>query len=1228
MKKNRFYALAAFCLVASAATVAQNLPVVYEPGTTVIGLSDNGVYALSATEGDTDVDNPKGAGGTLLNLKTKETLEIGTLGGWAEVNDVSDEGIVVGALSGKPGYWDPATQDWTTFDVPSDWSGGCFTAVTPDAHYGVGYLTDKQSEYFVHPMFYDLTTGQMIDVPNIPKRDMTGLDQKQNLFYGISPDGRYLLGQMSQSYWMPVALFSYVYDMDTHTWDPIGFDYDDATGKFTPQHENLYFTSTQHMSCDGKWVAGNAYMVFDGGSMENGTEGIYPYKYNVETKEFTVYDSTSDADVGGNKVAPDGTLLGNSPSANPYPTAQVRSNGFFISLDDIFLQVYGKTNEELIHDTVTGVFQALSADGLTAVMATYDNCYILTMPESFAEAAAKVDLLKNYTLSIPEGSTIGQIGEIQITFDRAVECLSYPQNISLTDKDGNVVRNAIGFAVSNSSDNRIVLTFRTTTLTPGMEYHINIPEGMIWLKADSSRKTKAMTITYTGREEGPIKVVSMNPADGTTIPQFNSSPDYLVVTFNTPVAISENGSCTLYNADDDSVVGTFSAAVDGNSAIFYPTSSYLLYKGSNYRLVISEGTVTDLSGKGGCEEITLEYQGAYVRQLSDDDLYIFYSDCDDYSNFIYWQTDFDNQLASKPLEWGFEAGNPWILIRDNSSSENQALAAHSMFSPAAESNDWLVTPQLYIPDENVFLTFDAQSYMRSKTDTLRVYVYEYDTPVNYFSAELEAAFRADGDLIMAEKLSAGDTDEGLDYEWTNYTFDLAKYAGKNIYIAFVNQNYDGSAIFIDDVKVIRNLDFVVTNQTPSSIVDADNVSVKGIVSIGSQINTFYGIEVTLLDAEDNVVDKISNSNIYLEYEDTYNFAFDTPLTLEKGVETKYSIVVKSEESTSRFDYAIKNLTFEPTKRVVLEEYTGSSCPNCPLGVNAIENLLKLYPDNFIPVTLRTYGGDMHTSGVAGYADYLGMPSVGAPSGRVNRGKVLSPMVQTSTGYLFNGRGIINSDGEEVYLWADAVQDELETPAEAAVELTVHYNTDTREVEVPINVTFAVSQTNKSYSLLGVVMENKLITYQDNNLYAISDPNLGEWGAGGMYASSRVYPWEANEVGRFVLNGSAYNGTPITQSDFTANETCSMTLSAVANEKYISDPANCYVVVMLIDRSTERIVNANTAAFNTSGITDVEIDTDSDATPVYYDLQGIQVTNPRQGNIYIEVKGKTARKVRF
>lgn len=1220
MKKTTLSAfVAAVALCGSHQVSAADMPVVYDPDAQMLlSVSDNGLYAISSTAGDDEAANP----GVLVDISARTTRVISPREE-AVLNDVADNGIVVGSYHGLPGYWNPATDSWTTFDAPAPWGGGCFMSVTPDARYAVGYYSTPLSYYDVTPMYIDLTTGESKPLPNLPRIDQTGVDQNENLFYGISPDGRYVLGQMSQAYLTPVSMISYIYDTEEHTWRPIGFDFNEATRRYTPRNPNLSFINSQAFSPDGAWVGGSAYMVYDGGQLEGGSEGTYPYRYNVATDEFEVFTAAGDENVAGNRITNDGVVLGASPAGYVYPTAQVRCGKYFVSLDQIFEQVYGTTVERLVHQAVTGAFQSVSSDGLTAVLATNSYSYILMMPESFEEAASKVDLLSIYTPSIPAGSAISSIGEINLTFDRKIEVRNRPQDVKLLDKDGNQVRAALTFAVSNSNPNRVVITFRTTTLTPGEEYSVVIPAGMIWLSEDSSVKSKEITLKYVGRANQPVKALRISPSDGSAVARFNAYPDYITVTFDNRVKISDQGSCILYNTDDNSIVAHFAASADGYQAIFFPTSEYNLYRGSNYKVVIGAGTVTDLSGNGGNEEITIDYVGAYERQLSSDDVFIFHSKCDDYSNFIFWQSEF-NKPSTVPTSWGFTAETPWLLLRDNENSSDWALCAHSMFTPPGESDDWLIVPQLHIPDANTVLSFDAQSYHALTDDVLKVYVYEDNAVYNYFTMELEETFKKDGQLVFDEIIPAGATDEGLDGEWTHYSVDLSAYAGKNIYIAFVNNNYDKSAIFLDNIAVARQLSFVLTNMTPGIVVDADEVEVRGMVAVPSETDVYHGIKLTLNDADGHTVAIVEDPDATLSHGDSFDFHFGTPLPLTVGKENAYTISLVSGEENLTYDFKVADLVFQPVKKVVLEEYTGAGCGNCPLGIRAIENLQGMYADNFIPVTLRAYEDPLYSAPAVNYASFLHLNA--APSGRINRGDILSPMLQNgSQGYTFFGRGIIMSDGEEAYLWADAVQDEMASPALAEVAFSVTYDAATGALEVPVDIRFAIDRKEASIGVFAVVLEDNLPTIQTNYFNTVNDPILGEWGVGGMYAQPRVTTWRADDVTRFVVNGSAFNGTPIGQSDFVAGEVSSITLRATLPDKTISNPANCKVVVMLIDNATGRVINSDVAHFGQSGIAGIEADA---SEALYYDLMGLPVRIPEKGRIYIRVTGDKATKIIF
>lgn len=126
-------ALLAVGLGLASPAYAADKPTIFTPdgGVKVTAISDNGLYGISETAGDEDEDNPKAQGGSLINLETNTSVTIAAPNGWASVSDVADNGIVVGANDGFPGYWDPTTQEWTTFSVATGWDGGQFMAVTP-----------------------------------------------------------------------------------------------------------------------------------------------------------------------------------------------------------------------------------------------------------------------------------------------------------------------------------------------------------------------------------------------------------------------------------------------------------------------------------------------------------------------------------------------------------------------------------------------------------------------------------------------------------------------------------------------------------------------------------------------------------------------------------------------------------------------------------------------------------------------------------------------------------------------------------------------------------------------------------------------------------------------------------------------------------------------------------------------------------------------------------------
>ena len=160
-----------------------------------------------------------------------------------------------------------------------------------------------------------------------------------------------------------------------------------------------------------------------------------------------------------------------------------------------------------------------------------------------------------------------------------------------------------------------------------------------------------------------------------------------------------------------------------------------------------------------------------------------------------------------------------------------------MYSPAGQSDDWIVTPQLIIPDEFCTLTFDAQKYQDLADDKLKVVIWECDENINTLTSDIINSMKSNGEITTYE-LSIGKTEEGIDGEWTKYAIDLAKYNGKKIYIGFWNNNKNESVVFIDNILVQRNLKYLMYLTNPQSVVNKSEVKIEGILIANSDIDTF------------------------------------------------------------------------------------------------------------------------------------------------------------------------------------------------------------------------------------------------------------------------------------------------------------------------------------------------------------------------------------------------------
>ena len=1149
----------------------------FDDGAIINSMSDNGLWA--AADGTNAANSLFRTGPRLINIETEESTLLTTAYDEAEIisaaaNDVNNDGtIVVGELNERPAYWSKATGRYTLLSTGTEADGGVAFSITADGRYAVGKLTYTSDLYKETQALWDITTGELIATPGIPTKDMAHEDKGQNRFVSISADGRYILGCMSFSY-LPMAEYAggicyYVYDTETDSYSMVGFE-DDPVFSWEAKADNISHISTARLSNNGLWITGSAHIIKEVEGSQFGTEYDAPYLMNVATGEFTLFDATEDADKGGWTVDNVGNVMGASPISNPYRDWSVRSGLYWFDIDQILKQKYGIDYKAKTGYDNTGTPMTIADNGCRiAIMADIEGSYVLEIPETFASTCTDIDLLGQYTVSPTTGAALSKLQKIKVNFGRYVKVLGAANSVEIRDAEGATVYTSVGLSAESHSKT-VNITFRKGALEAGKAYTLHIPAGSICIEGDETRTNRAIDIDYMGRADIPVQLTNAYPADNATFAQIDYAANPIILTFDTEVMIAEAVQADLYRTGENEACAKLLMSYGGKQVAVYPATTEYLYKDVEYKVVIPAGVITDLAGNNANNEIVLNYVGAYEREISFDDKTLFYDDFDNgLMNFMFYEGD-GRTPNSTMQSWGFaDATNyPWSLVRDNTSSTDMSACSHSCYEPAGKSDDWMVMPQVFIPDNLCVLKFQGQSYKKTATDMLRIIVWENNSVYNALNTSIVEKMRSEGTTIFHEQLQPGATEDGLDGEWSEYSVDLRQFAGKNIYIAFINENEAQSALMINNVEVTHNIPFLVTLDNASSVVNKDNLIIKGRITIDTEAETYSSVQLVLKNAAGIVVSRLSAENLNLKKGDVYAFEFTEALPLEKGKSNAYSIDVRLNNTENTINAAVKNLQFQPVKRVVLEEMTGQGCVNCPLGKLAIEKISNTFGNQFIPIALHTYTGDNLGAGLEAYNSFLGLNA--APSGIINRsGFIAAPMMSIDGDYVFNG-----VNGEK--LWLDLVQEELAVPADAEISATASFNTDSTAIVIPCSVKFALEAEKQNLNLFAVILEDNVKGYQRNTFGGISDADLGEWGEGGSLSAGTTYPFYHNHVARATI-GQTFNGTGgyipanvVAGKEYSAGITATLPANA-------TDLSRLHVVVMMIDANTGRVINATQCA---------------------------------------------------
>lgn len=249
---------------------------------------------------------------------------------------------------------------------------------------------------------------------------------------------------------------------------------------------------------------------------------------------------------------------------------------------------------------------------------------------------------------------------------------------------------------------------------------------------------------------------------------------------------------------------------------------------------------------------------------------------------------------------------------------------------------------------------------------------------------------------------------------------------------------------------------------------------------------------------------------------------------------------------------VLNKPVDAKTKVLLEDYTGHDCVNCPTAALKAHDLKELYEDDLViiavhagwfarPIPQEPSLASDYTCD-AGEAWYNFFKAFANPIGMVNR-------VESSPGdYLF--------DWEE---WGTQVGLELQKEPEAGIIIENTFNESTRKLETTITTQFITDQTDK-FNLIVCVTQDSIIDGQKNNNSEIGPALIEDYVFMHMLRGNLNGDW-----GELLTDDN-----PVEVSKDYTN-----TITYTFPEEWI--PKDCHVVAFIYSSETMTILQVEEAA---------------------------------------------------
>lgn len=428
------------------------------------------------------------------------------------------------------------------------------------------------------------------------------------------------------------------------------------------------------------------------------------------------------------------------------------------------------------------------------------------------------------------------------------------------------------------------------------------------------------------------------------------------------------------------------------------------------------------------------------------------------------------------------------------------------------------------------------------------------------------------------------------------------------------------------LQVLLQGEFADNNAVPVALGDV-YAQTGAAAGVQLAVSNGGGTPITSIDYTiDGGAERHADAQTPIEFNTEGKVVVVIPGEAEQSITTKTLTITKVNgndnlAAVKSIDFKLYSVSEIIDRNVVVEQYTGTGCGWCPRGHVGMEKMRNDSPERFIGIALHQYSA--RTSDAMNIATnaYARLNFNGAPSARMNRGEEIDP-------YYGSGYDVLED-----------LRAELAIPALADVTVSGMFNEDNSKVDASATVKalfdsnykfeFVLVADNLSGSGTGWTQANYYSSAYASqtginkadlpddlkflyDLGATFTPTFNDVAIASSYVSG------SNKVGPLALTA----GTP-------EEVTYQLSMPTYSKLKSAIQPDKVYVVALVIDSSTGRIVNAAKAQVEecATGIIQMNNDGAQPATvDAYFTPDGRQVSAPQRGLNIVRMSDGTIKKV--